>query len=540
MLLDYETAPTGDVAGVRGTMIYGAARLTSPPLTMPLPVDGCYAIYIACWHDIHVGGSHLRLRLSHDRYWRQFEPEVMSPKDGDFPDRPSFGPGDLTEVFWCIADLSDTALIIDRVHTWAEPSGRGDQAADKGACLAWVRLQPASTAERDRYDGRGHTQQPAPLFAQYDNGGWWQKGCRTVEDLHASLNWFAGTDQWRINWGCFSNEGACYPSDVAQQMGRDPEVTRCIDEFVRRGIDPLQVALDFAAENNLALYPSYRIGGKRPAPTLATTNEMPFFDSHQQCLCVAEDGTPTCHYSFAYDEVRQYFTAVLREVVERYDVPGVHFLFVRSNPFALYEEKTVEEFRAVHGTDPHQLAEDDPTWWQHRASYTTRFVRELRAMLDEVGRSKGKHLELSVSVPPLGNGPTWCIDGATWAREGLVDWLTIHAGGILPVEMVTAYRQAIEGSKTSLLVDFYPRRMPARARLARAAAYYNAGADGFSFWDSQARVVRASEFATDRYLGHRDDLLGWAQQMPDTFRVISLRTLQGYSMDRRYWTLTSG
>ena len=62
----------------------------------------------------------------------------------------------------------------------------------------------------------------------------------------------------------------------------------------------------------------------------------------------------------------------------------------------------------------------------------------------------------------------------------------------------------------------------------------------FCFWDSQARVVRASEFATDRFLGHREDLLDWAEQMPDTFRVIPLDTLQGYTMDRRYWTLTSG
>lgn len=82
--------------------------------------------------------------------------------------------------------------------------------------------------------------------------------------------------------------------------------------------------------------------------------------------------------------------------------------------------------------------------------------------------------------------------------------------------------------------------MPACDRLRRAGDYYEAGADGFCFWDSQARVVRASEFATDRFLGHREDLLDWAEQMPDTFRVIPLDTLQGYTMDRRYWTLTSG
>jgi len=37
-------------------MVYGAGRLGSSPLTLPLLVQGCYTIYIACWRDIHMGG----------------------------------------------------------------------------------------------------------------------------------------------------------------------------------------------------------------------------------------------------------------------------------------------------------------------------------------------------------------------------------------------------------------------------------------------------------------------------------------------------
>jgi len=539
MLLDYETEAAGDLPSICGTMVYGAGRLDSPPLRLQLPVEGWYSIYIGCWHNIHVGGSHLRLQLRQDRFYRQIEPERMSPKDGDFPGH-SFGPGDVTEVFWRVAHLQGEELRIDRVHLFGEPSGRGYQAAGQDACLAWVRLRPASQADRDRYEGRGQTTGPATQFAMYDNGNWFQKGCVTDDDLRASVDWFAGTDMHCVLWGCYSNEGACYPSQVAEQMARDPQVTRCVQEFVNRGVDPLALALEHAAEVGVSLYPSYRIGGKRPAPTLLTTNDMPFFDANQDKVCLTADGTPTCHYSFAYDEVRGYFTALVREVVETYDVPGVHFLFIRSNPFALYEEKTREEFRQAHGTDPRDLPEDDASWWQHRAGYLTRFVQELRGTLDEVGAARGRRLELAVSVPPLDNGPTWCVDGAAWARQGLVDYLIVHAGGILPPEMVREYAAAVDGCDAELIVDFYPRRMPARARLARALEYYEAGARGFCFWDGQSRVARASEFATGRFLGHCDDLQRWRDAMDDGFRVASLRTLQGYSMDRRYWTLTSG
>lgn len=539
MLFDYETEARGDLPPIIGTMVYGAERLASPALALPLPVTGWYSIYIGCWHDIHVGGSSLRLQLRQDRFYRQIEPEVVTPKDGDFPGH-RFGPGDATEVFWRVAHLQDEALLIDRVHLFDELSGRGDQAADRDACLAWVRLSPASQADRDRYDGRGTTSSPTTQFGMYDNGNWFQKGCVTDDDLRASIDWFAGTDMTRVLWGCYSNEGACYPSRVAEPMARDPQVTRCVQEFFKRGVDPLKLALEHASEVGVALYPSYRIGGKRPAPAALTTNEMPFFDANQDKLCATVDGTPTCHYSFAYEEVRQYFTDLVREVVEIYEVPGVHFLFVRSNPFALYEEKTRAEFEKLHGTDPRDLPEDDPDWWAHRAGYVTDFVRGLRSMLDEVGSAKGRRLELAVSVPPLSNGPTWCVDGATWAREGVVDYLIVHAGGILPAEEVTAYGEAVTGAAAELIVDFYPRRMPARARLERAEEYYEAGAQGFCFWDGQSRVTRASEFATGRFLGHRDDLARWAEEMAEPFRVIPLRTLQGYSMDRRYWTLTSG
>jgi len=548
MLYDYETEE-----GLCGTMVYGAGRMESPQLRLSLSdAEGWYKIYVATWHSIHMEGSHLRLKLEQDRYYRQCGPEIMGTKDRnqtgpelmlDRDGQPlnyDFGPADLTESFWRVAELQEEWLTIDRVRTWGEPT-IVNKAADPGACLAYVRLVPASPEERDIYAGRGRTQKPKVQFAQYDNGNWWQIGCRTEEDIRASLDWFGGTDLVKVNWGCYSNEGCCYPTQVGVQMGREPEVTRCIAEFFERGIDPLQVASEYAREIGLELYPSFRIGGKRPAPTLPTTNEMPFFDSHQGCVAVAPDGTPTPHYSFAYDEVREFFVDVVCEAAESYDVPGVHFIFARSNPFVLYEEKTVEEFRQQHGLDPRDLAEEDERWLAHRASYLTEFVRQLRQGLDEVGKKRGTRVELAVTVPSEPRiVPYWGVDCHTWARERLVDYLILHAGGVVKVEDLKGHVEAIGDTGVPVIVDFYPRRMPARSRLLRGMEYYDAGADGFCFWDGQARVNRASEFAWSRFLGHDEDLADWAERLGTEFRIVPMRTLQGYSLDRRFWTLTSG
>ena len=68
MLFAYETEAVGDLPTFAGNMIYGAGRLESPPLSLPLPVAGWYSIYVGCWHNIHVGGSSLRLQLRQDRF----------------------------------------------------------------------------------------------------------------------------------------------------------------------------------------------------------------------------------------------------------------------------------------------------------------------------------------------------------------------------------------------------------------------------------------------------------------------------------------
>jgi hypothetical protein len=161
-----------------------------------------------------------------------------------------------------------------------------------------------------------------------------------------------------------------------------------------------------------------------------------------------------------------------------------------------------------------------------------------KASLDEAGRRRNRRFELAVTVPGNpGQARDWAVDGVGWARDGLIDFLILHD---VSLDDVRAYRAELRNACVPLLADIYPRRMPAVLRLRRAAEYYAAGADGLCLWDSESRVTRASEFASTRWLGHREDLRDWAETMERPFRVIPLKTLQGYSVDRRYWTLTSG
>ena len=67
-----------------------------------------------------------------------------------------------------------------------------------------------------------------------------------------------------------------------------------------------------------------------------------------------------------------------------------------------------------------------------------------------------------------------------------------------------------------------------------AMGYYEAGADGLAFWDSQNRYSRAGEWAFVKRLGHRKALSGWEGKGDDYHRTVPLRSLDGFLMGREF------
>jgi hypothetical protein len=145
--------------------------------------------------------------------------------------------------------------------------------------------------------------------------------------------------------------------------------------------------------------------------------------------------------SFAFPEVRDYKLAILRELVENYDIDGVFLDFlrtgdVRDNPQTDpdgvanygYEAPLVRGFREKYGVDPHGIANGDDRWVRFRAEPVTLFMRAARRMMKSVKPS----LPLAaMGVHPYcyrglkdkidGNLRGMLLDMTTWANEGLLD-----------------------------------------------------------------------------------------------------------------------
>ena len=144
--------------------------------------------------------------------------------------------------------------------------------------------------------------------------------------------------------------------------------------------------------------------------------------------------------SFAWPQVREYKLAIVREILDRYDVDGLFIDWIRTGDVRDpqvddqghanfgYETILIEAYRKAHGVDPHTLPNTDPQWVRFRAEPQTEFMRSLRR---EVNRLKpGLPIAVLIQHPwgYRGNNPRYAdnlrgllLDVATWSREGLID-----------------------------------------------------------------------------------------------------------------------
>jgi len=162
--------------------------------------------------------------------------------------------------------------------------------------------------------------------------------------------------------------------------------------------------------------------------------------------------------------------------------------------------------------------------------------------LDEVGDAQGRRIATAYHVMNYLDANEWLgLDIETWVKEGLVDILIpagCHAVGA-PAALGGTERFAdiVKDTECQLYPDSLPRIYPAPSFVPAAMAEYGAGADGLTFWDADGRMLRCSEWAVQRELGHRDLPAGKGSNY---FRQIPLTRLHNFQMDRRNWPMTGG
>ncbi|MDE0431871.1 MAG: hypothetical protein OXH98_19090 [Caldilineaceae bacterium] len=513
----WQTIPY-EAEGVSGTMLVADSECSAPTLVLPLHAQGWHAIHLGVWTDWE--GSVVRVKLSGAPCYTPVFTDRPTPTNSEWHS----GFATLREAFWIHADLTGRELIVSQV-------------GGRRAGLAYVKLEPLSDADVAAIQEDQARTDTKRLIAYNDAA---HLEPRSLEGMRGELEHFRDSDFQKLLWCIGSGSETYFFSDVGEPSVRAE--WDFVESFGRpmmagmrtmqaRGLDPLTKVIEFAHDLDLELHGMYLVGGWVYPPNHGF--ESKFYYQHPEWRCVSRSGRPVTRMSYAFEGVRNFLLVLFREVAER-GADGVNLGFVRGLPCLLYEQPMIDGFQQRHGQDPRDLPEDDPRWLRFKAGVMTDFMRALRRELDQVGEQQGRSVQLSAYVLNdealnMAHG----LDAATWAQEGLVDFIIPYPLHNVMDMDIPAYVRMTSGTQCKLYPEVMPRRQSPAEFRQKALDFYAQGVDGLAFWDASSayRVGFKDEWSMVRRLGHKDELAGWAPDEWPSYRVVPLYSIGGLVMD---------
>ncbi len=212
-------------------------------------------------------------------------------------------------------------------------------------------------------------------------------------------------------------------------------------------IDPLRHFVKRAHEKGLEFFASLRMNDVHGFARLSQ-----FWKTHQD----ARIGD--LRYDYAKPAVRKFRLAQIEEVCRNYAIDGFELDFLRTPQF----------FNA-----PRQ-----------DARFMTELVGDVRRMMSDVGRAKGKRLRLLVTVPrTIADCELVGLDVRTWIKRGLIDLLVAKSFIAFEQELpVAEWAELVKGSAVKFYAGFEHGDTIETFR-AGAARYFRDGADGLYFYN---------------------------------------------------------
>ena len=167
--------------------------------------------------------------------------------------------------------------------------------------------------------------------------------------------------------------------------------------------------------------------GERDVPTMD-----PLWRDHEAWRIPDMGGVRTV-MNYHVPEVREWYYAILEELIQNYDVDGLELDFMRGHTY--FAEGEIEKGVPV----------------------MTDFVRKIRGMLDTIGRSRGKELKLCVRLPwNIGHCLRRGFDVEVWHKEALIDMINVSPSNRITAETnVEGYRKAMPDAVIYGEVHFY-------------------------------------------------------------------------------------
>lgn len=167
------------------------------------------------------------------------------------------------------------------------------------------------------------------------------------------------------------------------------------------GIDPYSVWIQRCREDGISPWVTMRMNDVHHVSTPNYFRNFNYWRQHPELWRVPNCKTGNwtdCAFNYARQEVRDFYFACAKELMDRYDADGFELDWMR---FCLHLTPGKEE---------------------QEAHFLTDFVRQVRQYATEMEQKRGHKISISVRVPATPEGSAALgMNAVEWAKEGLVD-----------------------------------------------------------------------------------------------------------------------
>ena len=322
------------------------------------------------------------------------------------------------------------------------------------------------------------------------------------------------------------------------------DVLKALYQLRKAGLDDVQIQLDYARKNGVEFFADYRFNDvhdtlDRPDKPYPLT--VDFKHKHPETLFGAWDKLPPyglwSSLDFESPLVREYVLGELRTIAEKYDIDGLNIDFGREPSF----------FRTVsYGTDATQSQLDLMTGW----------MGEVRAMLTDIGKRRGRPILLAVRVPDsVGYCRAVGLDLEKWLEKGFIDLLVTGVNFRFnpwnySAELAKKYNRPFYASVDH--PEFHPinvtsplTRLSTPTYAGRASCALAAGADGILYFNvmypsqMKERITPAPCLASSPKIYHFTDryLYKPERHLKDGSRFMTMPTF--HPREPKHWSDTT-
>jgi len=510
----------------RGVMLVAAAKAKVPPVRLPLGLRGWFRIFVGF---LNIGDMYTYLKLDSDVSFSGLSPISEGNLWAKYET--------VHEVLWKCAYLDGDGL------TLSHPEIREMH----NSSLVWVRCVQMTEQEIAEYQKERTSRGEYAIHAHIDTDFMGYDTLRTPEDALCKIQALSGSDVTMLSQEiCLDACG--YPVEASEDyVGLFPNDRKRNDAFVESEKIKEQAyaaMVDYCEKIGIRLHAAMRMQlSSFQFPITYPRFQIKFADEHPQFYIKTRDGRTVSILSYAYPEVREYMTGVLVDAYRK-GFQGITLLWIRGINIG-FEEPVLQRIQQRYpGVDARCLPASDPRLQVVWCEFLTEFVRMLRKALDEEAENLSRPRCNLHTVGPytLEHGRQMGLDIQTWAKEGLIDGLTVgmyahhenlegiladDGSGMIDLEKYTQVsKRQYMVKRTYLMVDelmyqgiqehqalaeqygieaYYFvdwEKQPAKLYAKQAKAFYERGAKGICLWDTNGRVMYPPVWHVESKLGH--------------------------------------